>query len=95
MVLCVAVAIRYSERGDFTLTPTDFLVVIVVSSLAILSSSSVIGSGITAITLKAVILFYGCELTLNWMARRWNVFTVSVLLSLVVVCIRGLGLVKA
>ncbi len=92
MVLAIAVAIRFSERGEFNLTPTDFLVIIAIFSLAMLSSRGIGDSRITAVTLKAVILFYCCELVLNWMRYRWNVFTVSTLLSLIVISIRGMGL---
>jgi len=94
MVLGIATAIRFSEKGDFALTPTDFLVIIAVFSLAILSSRGVVDSRITAITLKAIILFYGCELILNWMRYRWNIFTVSTLISLLVISLRGMDLLS-
>ena len=42
-----------------------------------------------AIALKAIIMFYGCEVILTRMKSRWNVFTVSVLASLVIICVRG------
>jgi UDP-GlcNAc:undecaprenyl-phosphate GlcNAc-1-phosphate transferase len=94
MMLSIAVAIRFMRKGDFKLTPTDFLVVIVVSSLAILSSRGIVDSKITAITLKAIILFYGCELVLNKMSYRWNVFTIATLVSLVVISLRGMNLLS-
>jgi UDP-GlcNAc:undecaprenyl-phosphate GlcNAc-1-phosphate transferase len=94
MVLCIAVAIRYTEKADFNLTPTDFLVIIAVGSLAILSSKGIVDNRITAATLKAIILFYGCELVLNWMRYRWNIFTVSTLIALIVVSLRGMGLLS-
>lgn len=91
MMLCTAIAIRFSEKGDFNLTPSDFLVVLAVSSLAILSSRGVVDSKITAITLQAIILFYACELVLTRMKYRWNIFTVSVLVSLAIISLRGMG----
>ena len=94
MVLGIAVAIRFSEKGNFNLTPTDFLVIIAVSSLAILSSRGIVDSRITAITLKAIILFYGCELVLNWMRYRWNVFTIATLIALIVISLRGMGILS-
>jgi hypothetical protein len=44
----------------------------------------------TAVALKTIILFYGAELILGRMKHRWNVFTVSVLVSLLVIGVRGL-----
>jgi UDP-GlcNAc:undecaprenyl-phosphate GlcNAc-1-phosphate transferase len=92
MVCAIALAIRYSDRGVFSVTPTDFLVIFAVSSLAILSSKGVVDASTTAITLKAIILLYGCELVLNRMKSRWNVFTLSVLLSLGVISVRGMSM---
>ena len=94
MMLGIATAIRFSAAGEFRLTPTDFLVIIAVSSLAILSSRGIVDSRITAITLKAIILFYACELVLNGMRYRWNFFTVSTLVSLIVISLRGMGLLE-
>ena len=68
----------------------DFLVIIAVSTLAVLSSQGAVDSGLTAITLKAIILFYGCELVLNQIKSRLNVFTLAVLFSLAVISVRGL-----
>lgn len=92
MILGVSMVIRFSGRGDFNLTPTDFLVVVAGLSLAILSRRGVVDSEITAITLKTIILFYACEVVLNWMRNRWNLFTIATLISLAVISIRGMGL---
>lgn len=94
MVIGIAVAIRFSGKGNFELTPTDFLVLVAVFSLAILSSRSVVDSTITAVTLKAIVLFYACELVLNRIQYRWNLFTVSTLAALAVISARGMGLMK-
>ena len=94
MVLCAAVVIRYSKQGNFNLTPTDFLVAIAAFSLAILSSRGVLDSAIVATVLKAVILFYGCELVLGWLRYRWNIVTVAALIALIVISGRGMGLLS-
>ena len=90
MVLGIALAIRYTQQDKFRTTPTDFLLIIVITVLAILSSQGVIDTTLTAITLKAIILFYACELVLYRMKSRLNVFTLSVLFSLAIISIRGL-----
>ena len=89
MTLAIALTIRFTDKGDFVTTPTDFLIILAVSSLVVLSSKGIVETVITAVTLKVIILFYGCELLLNKMKTNWNVFTVSVLVSLSVISIRG------
>jgi UDP-GlcNAc:undecaprenyl-phosphate GlcNAc-1-phosphate transferase len=82
-------SIRFMNEGDFNVTPTDYLVVLAVLVLVVLASKQIVDSRMTAITLKSIILLYGCELILSRMRSRWNVFTVSALLSLLVVGVRG------
>ena len=94
MVAAIAVAIRFSGNTSFSLTPTDFLVIVAVFSLAILSTRGLVDNRITAIALKSIILFYACELVLNRMRYRWNLFTVSALVALAVISARGMGIVK-
>lgn len=90
MALASVVMIRYTEKIDFSITPTDFLIIIAVSSLVVLSGRGIIDSGLSAITMKSIILFYACELLLNKMDSRWNVFTLSVLFALLTIGVRGL-----
>ena len=67
----------------------DFLVALVVIGVAVLIKGGAVDSGMMAIALKTIILFYGCEVILNRMETRWNVFTVSVLASLLIISVRG------
>ena len=46
-------------------------------------------SGVMAIAMKTIILFYGCEVILTRMETRWNLFTLSVLASLLIISVRG------
>jgi len=82
-------SIRIREVSEFTVTPMDFLVAIVVIGIAVLVRDGTIDSGVMAIALKTIILFYGCEVILNRMEARWNIFTVSVLASLLIISVRG------
>jgi UDP-GlcNAc:undecaprenyl-phosphate/decaprenyl-phosphate GlcNAc-1-phosphate transferase len=86
----IAVSIRYANGGDFDVTPMDFLVVMTVLALAVLANKGMVDANMTAVTLKSIILFYGTELILSSMKNRWNLFTVSVLISLLVIGMRGL-----
>ncbi len=67
----------------------DFLVALVVIGIAVLIREGAVESRTMAIALKTIILFYGCEVILNRMEKRWNVFTVSVLASLLIISVRG------
>lgn len=89
MALAIALLVRFREFEEFSTTPTDFLIVIAVLGLVVLSGKGIVSSSHTAIILKAIILFYACEMVLGAMSKRLNLFTVSVLLSLAVIAGRG------
>lgn len=89
LVLATGLSIRFMNDGGFDVTPTDYLVVLAILLLVVLASKQVVDSTMTAIALKSIILFYGCELILSRMKSRWNVFTVSALLALLVIGVRG------
>ena len=89
LVIATGLSIRFMNDGGFDVTPTDSLVVFAILMLAVLASKHVVSSTMTAIALKSIILFYGCELMLTRMRSRWNVFTFSALLALLVIGVRG------
>jgi len=86
----ITVLIRSSDNRGFNITPMDFLVVLVILGLVLLARDGLVNSGMMAIILKSVILFYGCELILARMKHRWNVFTVTVLVCSLLIGVRGL-----
>jgi hypothetical protein len=85
----IALSIRYANGGGFNVTPMDFLVVMAVLALAVLANNGMVDANMTAVALKTIILFYGAELILGRMKNRWNFFTVSVLISLLVIGMRN------
>ena len=89
MALAIALLVRFKEFKEFSTTPTDFLIVIAVLALVVLSGKGIVSGSHTAIVLKAIILFYACEIVLGAMNKRLNFFNVSVLLSLAVITGRG------
>ena len=90
LIAAIWLSIRFSGESGFAANPMDFLVVLAVLVLAGLSQKGLVNSTVTAVTLKSIILFYGCEVILNGMKSRWNIFTLSALASLVIVSVRGL-----
>ena len=89
LITGIALTIRYANGGGFNVTPMDFLVVMAVLAIAVLANKGVVNASMTAVALKTIILFYGAELILGRMKQRWNLFTVSVLASLLVIGVRG------
>ena len=89
LVVAIALSIRLEEAKVFNVTPMDYLIALVVLGIAVLAKGDIVDAGMMAIALKAIIMFYGCEVILTRMKSRWNVFTVSVLVSLLIISVRG------
>lgn len=89
LVVAIALSVRGEEAKEFNVTPMDYLIALVVLGIAILAKGDMVNSGIMAIALKTIIMFYGCEVILTRMKSRWNVFTISVLVSLSIISVRG------
>jgi len=89
LVVAIALSIRLKDVGDFKVTPMDYLVALMVIGIAVLVKDGAVDSRLMAIALKTIILFYGCEIILNRMETRWNIFTLSVLASLLIISMRG------
>ena len=90
LALAIIVGVRAAERERFRVSPLDYLVVLITLGLALVPETSLQTSGLVEMALHAILLFYGAELALRQMNHRWNAFTVSIMLSLVVVTARGL-----
>jgi UDP-GlcNAc:undecaprenyl-phosphate GlcNAc-1-phosphate transferase len=89
LVAAIALSIRLEEVREFHVTPMDYLVTLAVLGTAVLAKSGIVDAGMMAIALKTIIMFYACEVILTRMKNRWNVFTVSVLASLLIISVRG------
>jgi UDP-GlcNAc:undecaprenyl-phosphate GlcNAc-1-phosphate transferase len=93
LVTAIALSIRLKKEGGyFNVTPMDYLIALVVIGIAVLAKDKIADTGMMAIALKTIIMFYGCEVILTRMERRWNIFTVSVLASLLIISVRGVML---
>jgi len=89
LFLTVVLAVRYSREEFFQVTPLDYLVVLIVLLLALMSEMGYADISSLALVLQLIVLFYGVEITIKYMANRWNMFTVSLLMSLAILSIRG------
>lgn len=90
LALAVMVSVRVSGPAQFSTTPTDYLIILVVVAAGIMVHSTAGLAHLGPMAAKLVVLFYACELLLTKMKNRWNFLTTSTLGSLVVMGFRGL-----
>ncbi len=88
--LALIVGVRVVKQDRFTVTPLDYLVVLIALALAFVPERSLQVSGLVGLAFRAIMLFYGAELAMRQMRSRWNYFTGSILVSLGVIAARGL-----
>lgn len=93
LALAIGLAVRYSGAIEFRTTPMDYLVILIVLSVGLLTNNSAHRAYIGAMAIKLVIVFYGCELIISRVTSRWNLLTLSSLATLIILGARGLGLV--
>ncbi len=92
LATAIGLAVRYSAAVEFRTTPMDYLVILIVLSVGLLTGDSTHRAYIGAMAIKLVIVFYGCEFIAARMKSRWNLLNLSSLATLVILGARGLGL---
>lgn len=65
LVVTVAIVVRYAKQIDFSVTPFDYLMVVLVVAAGIVQQNYASDLALGYIVIKSVILFYGCEITVN------------------------------
>lgn len=90
LAFAIALAVRFGAKREFHATPMDFLVVIVVLALGLLAHNNFLPGHLGQMTVKLVILFYGCELILSNVRTPWNPLNMSALTALGILGVRGL-----
>ena len=91
LIVAMVLAVRFVDNQLFRLTPLDYLVVMMVLVISLLPGLELQETGVVAMVVKLVILFYASELVIKHMKNRWNVMTVSGLVALVVIALRGIS----
>ncbi len=86
----IVLGIRYSSERNFEVTPLDYLVVLIVIALALLSEGGYANPLLVRLVVQLIILFYAAEVAIKHMRSRWNVFTSSVLGALAILSVRGM-----
>lgn len=90
LATAVVVAIKYSTDEFFQASPLDYLVVLVVMALAIVSEKGYANHSMVVMVVELIVLYYAAEVAIRYMKRRVNMFTLSTLASLSILTIRGI-----
>lgn len=90
IALAIALIVRYEERVQFKTNPMDFLIVTVVLVVGIVLHNQMDASNHAFMLAEIVILFYGCSLIFEYHKSRWNPLTLSSLMALTILGVRGL-----
>lgn len=90
LAIAVGLTIYYAADHSFDVTPTDYLIIIIVVAAGTLLRGDPEQIVFGSMAIKLAILFYGCELMLSRAKTRWNPITISVLATLAVLSVRGL-----
>lgn len=90
LAMAVAIGMRFSGEEKFKLSTLDFLVIFVVITIPNLPGTFMANSIWGPAIIKVIVLFYGVELVLANMWRRWGIMRFSLMATLAVLGFRGL-----
>jgi len=90
LAVSVVLAVRFSQGEFFQVTPLDYLVLLVVLVLALMSETGYMDASAIKLGLQLIVLFYSVEVIIKRMRNRINLFTASALVFLGIVSVRGL-----
>jgi len=65
LTVTVAIVVRYAKQIEFSVTPFDYLMVVLVVAAGIVQQNYGSDLALGYIVIKSVILFYGCEIAVN------------------------------
>ncbi|TCV79111.1 MraY family glycosyltransferase [Sulfurirhabdus autotrophica] len=91
LMLAVAIGIgfRFSHTDRFRITPLDFLVIFIAVAVPNLPDSHIEGAHWGEGVAKLIVLFYGMELVLTNILRRWDVMRFVIGFTLLMLGVRG------
>ncbi|WJW75292.1 MraY family glycosyltransferase [Thiohalobacter sp. IOR34] len=92
LVVAFGLGVRYAEQKKFQVTPLDYLVLIIIMIVGLISGGEIGNSRWVMLVVQLIILFYASEFVMQQMRNRWNAFTGSVLASLAVFALRGFAM---
>ena len=89
LAVAVGLGFRFSHADRFRITPLDFLVIFIAVAVPNLPNAHLEGANWGEGIAMLIVLFYGIELVLTNILRRWDVMRLVICATLVVLGIRG------
>ena len=89
LAVSVVMAIKYSNDEFFEASPLDYLVVLAVMALALVSEKGYADHSAVIMVIELIVLYYAAEVAIRCMKKRVNAFTLSTLASLSILSLRG------
>ena len=90
LAIAIATSVRFSKRISFHATPTDYLIVFGLITIAFFANEHFVARDTSVLLIEAVILLYGCQLLIEQRSGRRSLLNVSTLGALGVLAVRGL-----
>ncbi|RRQ21636.1 hypothetical protein D6C00_06535 [Thiohalobacter thiocyanaticus] len=84
LILTIAAGMRFAENSRFDVSPLDFLVILMLLVVGIFPQQIGLSETLLRLIIEFVVLFYAVEWVLKHMRSRWNLMTLGVLASLVI-----------
>jgi len=90
IVTALVIGARYTMEDAFKVTPTDFLIILLMMGLALIPQVRGGETDYIPLVIKIVIMFYAVELVLRNIEKRWNIIAIAGLWALGLIAVRGI-----
>ncbi len=90
LAVAIGIGFRFSHADRFRITPLDFLVIFIAVAVPNLPDANIEGANWGEGIAKLIVLFYGIELVLTNILRRWDVMRVVICFTLLLLGARGM-----
>lgn len=77
LAIAIATSVRFSKRISFHVTPTDYLIVFGLLTIAFFANEHFVARDTSVLLVEAVILLYGCQLLIEQRVGRWSLLNVA------------------
>ena len=90
LAVAIGIGFRFAQADRFRITPMDFLVILIAVIVPKLPGVHLQNANLGEGIIKVLILFYGIELVLTNIWRRWNLLRSVILATLLVLGVRAI-----
>ena len=90
LAIAFALKVKFSKDRAFQVTPLDFLVVLLVVVVPNVPDLGFDEDHIGEMALKLIVLFYGSEVVMNIMSKKWSLLRIALISALAIAAVRGI-----